>query len=225
MFYAMTKALCNICGHNKRRIFILDKGSEFDRQLLLDTMAKNKRDMSLAISKMQLGKNKGKIWITNGVCNIRINKTDNIPDGFRRGKTIYDMKAFKQKLKKSHRDQNNYVWVNNEKYNKFVPIGNIPDGFKRGQIVNKKHSLKNLGKIWVTNGTDNKFVQKQNIPDGYFPGRSNMKKLTEETKKKISQKRQGKIVVNNGKIIKYIDKNNIPDGFKIGSLPLNKRYN
>lgn len=52
-----------------------------------------------------------------------------------------------------------------------------------------------------------------------------MKKLTEETKKKISQKRQGKIVVNNGKIIKYIDKNNIPDGFKIGSLPLNKRYN
>ena len=43
------------------------------------------------ISKIQSGKGNsqfGTMWITNGASNLKINKTDNIPDGYYKGRVI-----------------------------------------------------------------------------------------------------------------------------------------
>lgn len=172
MFFAMAKAIQNICGHNKKRLLIIEGGPSKEKDLLIKTLEQNKKDFNAAMQKINAGRHTGKIWITNGKTNIRIYPTELIPAGFVRGKTIYDKIALSKKLKISHHSQKDYVWVTNGKINKFVHKDCIPVGFSRGQMKNEKLYTRHLGKIWVTDGIHNKFIHPDLIPAGYFKGRT-----------------------------------------------------
>jgi hypothetical protein len=54
-------------------------------------------------------KARNKIWVTDGVKNLKLEKTDNIPEGWRRGRTL-----------SAENSPSNMKWINNGKEERFV---------------------------------------------------------------------------------------------------------
>ena len=140
----------------------------------------------------------GKIYYyNNGKHEIRLHESDNVPDGYVRGR-INLYKSTGQR------------WVNNSVIEFQIKSGeDVPNGFSLGRIkrsaacINKhKNTYQQRGFKWYTNGKE-EILLPSNLtpPNGYEPGRLKMSSLqkqklskshtglkqTEETRKKISE--------------------------------------
>lgn len=98
--------------------------------------AKEKRRLTQIEIKFKQGENNhnfGKRWITNGIENLQIGKTDAIPESWQLGKTVPEEKSFK----------NTKMWItdgtNNRQIFKSVEI---PDGWRAGFARNGNFSSK-----------------------------------------------------------------------------------
>lgn len=90
------------------------------------------------------------MWITDGIKDMRITKSDSIPVSFRQGRSI-----------------RNKIFVNNGIETRLVAKDHIPEGFVIGKL--DYHPSKNT--IWVNNGIESKRVYPNEIPVGYKLGR------------------------------------------------------
>lgn len=92
-----------------------------------------------------------KRWVTNGVNNIYINKTDPIPDGYRLGRMVswngnvsekrkaYFASLSSEERSKKYGSATGKIWINNGEINKYLPKDEpIPDGFVKGKLTHKK---------------------------------------------------------------------------------------
>ena len=69
-------------------------------------------------------KAKNKIWVTNGIENLRLEKFDQIPKGWKRGRTL-----------SSEKSPANMKWINNGKEERFVKkCYDIPQGWLTGRL-------------------------------------------------------------------------------------------
>lgn len=104
--------------------------------------ARKKQIESLKRIKHQQGdKNSqyGKMWITDGTKegSYRINKSDPIPDGYKRGRVCFDIKPI-------GKDTANYgkIWITNGIESKMIyETEIIPDGFRRGMTIKPQQPL------------------------------------------------------------------------------------
>ena len=176
-----------------------------------------------------------RISITDGTHTRYINKTDLIPDGWRRGQPKLSAKT-RQKISDSlNRRPKQKRVVSNETRQK---ISNSKRGKKYSaercaqikEIINRpdvkaKLSATITGAIKVNNGEIEKLILKgQEIPPGFVRGRL---KFSNETRNKMSlsakKRAQNKIWVNDGVRMTMVDKDHIPEGFQQGWLKSDKR--
>ena len=93
-------------------------------------------------------------WITNGLVNKTIDKSDKLPDNFFYGKTL------------------NKIWVNNGTSTVFIDTSDLEKylnlGYTRGRKMKKT-------KCWITNGLCSKLINIEELEnyleDGWFKGR------------------------------------------------------
>lgn len=91
-----------------------------------------------------------KRWITNGIENKYIFKTDIIPEGFYAGRTMSE--STKQKMRQANKHEH---WTEE----------------RRQQYAQLQRELSS-NRTWVTNGVEDKYITKDSIiPDGFRPGR------------------------------------------------------
>lgn len=114
------------------------------------------------MSKSRSEGNKGRRWITNGIINSFIKFDEDIPEGWRLGRTVSDTTRLKV-----HDNSSGRVKINNGVVTKFIKSGeNIPEGYVLGGLTSPT-----LGKIRITNGQSNKCIsQDEDIPDGWWRG-------------------------------------------------------
>jgi hypothetical protein len=144
------------------------------------------------------GTSKNYIWINNYVKERTIDRNEQIPKGW-----------FKGRLKKKEER----YYITNGIDNKRIKINEeIPKGWFKGYTVTK-HNEGSTGMIFITNGIDNTCIyEKDGIPEGWYKGR------TTHTKRNNSSTK-GKIWINNGETSKFHHKNElIPDGWIKGRL-------
>ena len=92
-----------------------------------------------------------KRWITNGIENRYIFKTEELPNGFWYGRTFSKETINKMREVNSHKN-----WTKEQK-----------------EALSKKHSIDTSNRMWITNGVDNKYIPKtSSIPEGFYKGRS-----------------------------------------------------
>lgn len=95
---------------------------------------------------------KDKVWITNGVQQTLINKTDPVPAGWKYGSL--------------NKPAAHTIWINNGKQMKRVSPDNIPIGWSIGKLPSKSK-----GKlIYVNNGEIARKVYPDQIPPGFVKG-------------------------------------------------------
>lgn len=84
-----------------------------------------------------------KCWINNGKENKYINKADVIPEGWKRGRIVFDI------------------------------FGKQEFTEERRKLISNNISKRNKERIWITNGKENKFINKNSeIPEGFYKGRT-----------------------------------------------------
>lgn len=157
----------------------------------------------------------GKIWINNGVDNIKIKKEDPVPVGYFKGRIRYKNISYAMpKGKDSHNAGKHFI--NNGIKNLFIKSSDIiPDGYVKGRIVNYPNSNKfpcqkgeknsQFGTKWITNGIKNIILNKgEDIPIGFKLGRLMPNDW---------------IWITDGiRSIKHVAEIEIPEGFKRGKV-------
>jgi hypothetical protein len=156
----------------------------------------------------------GKMWVTNGIENLKIDKKENIPEGWKAGRMSTIIRITDGITCKSISNKNDipigwyikvpieYLNINDGiKNKKILKTETIPEGWIEGKIKTKntKH------KIWITNGTESKCILKtETIPDGWKKGRINSYTA---------------IWITNGIVCRQMsDKAQIPEGWYLGTV-------
>lgn len=104
-----------LVGHTKGMAYAVDDNG--------DSHCVSKNDPRFSTGELK-GNNAGKITITNGKRNKRVDPNSEIPEGWTRGMT-----------KPSNR---NSIWINNGEISKMFKGEEIPEGWTKGRIFNKK---------------------------------------------------------------------------------------
>ena len=134
-----------------------------------------------------------KRWVNNGKTNMVIEKSDDIPIGYKIGRI------------QSNSGKMGAIWCNNGIVNKQIKsLEDLPHGFKIGMIKNA---------IWINDGKINRMIATNDeIPSGFVRG-----KIMQ------NEKHNGTVWINDGKINKRLPKGDkIPEGFVLGLLKLIK---
>jgi hypothetical protein len=123
-------------------------------------------DFSKVMRYSQTGKKNsqfGTMWITDGVCNRKILRGEEIPTGFRKGRTL------KSGWRSGRTPNKGNCWINDGVEIKQHPKGSpLPDGWVLG--------LKGVRKAtkWITNGLDSRSIPKNDpVPEGWQLGKAN----------------------------------------------------
>lgn len=125
----------------------------------------------------------GRIWITNGVDQKTIEKTDTIPDGWKKGR-LKATETAKRNMSKSHIGEINITDGVNERHIKSGE--SIPYGWRVGKSDKMKSKLSHStkGRYNITNGSEMRHVRTlDNIPSGWRRGNVD---VSEETRRKLS---------------------------------------
>jgi hypothetical protein len=174
---------------------------ESGRHIISPAMLENKRQAALkqwsnlTLRELLSKRQRGLCWITNGQEDRRARKTEKIPAGWRRGRTLAPMtgkrhssesrqkasasnigkrrpESVKEKLRAVHRGS---IWMNDGTTAfKVTPFGPFPQGWVRGRgkpayeagaATKAKMSSTRLGRVWMNNGSCAFLVS----PYGPFP--------------------------------------------------------
>ncbi len=150
--------------------------------------------------------------ITDGISNKWWSSKDEIPKGWKQGKTqvIPDNSGEKNPM-------HGKIWITDGKSNLAIPKDDpIPDGWVRGATQNNpdQHGTNSAiyGKISITNGKDNKLVYSDEpLPDGWRYGQ------VQDHSKYGCNFNQGKVYITDGTHNKMVYKDTIiPEGWRLG---------
>ena len=155
-------------------------------------------------------KNKGMIYITNGIDSKSVNKSESIPDGWRKGRT------FKNPENLGKRDYK-YITITNGDKNSHLKLGEpIPEGWRKGKTVKTPRKKLSYKYISITNGITHTHLKVgEPIPEGWIRG--------QKPKKKTGKRPYEYITITDGEKTKWLKTGEaIPEGWKRGRIIRNR---